>query len=122
MSDIIQRAKKLFENRYHDEPWLALFDRSRKRFWIETDNFAEVCGDFVSEDDAKLAAAAPELAQALAEETWEHRHEYRAVDDQQWYALTPWAEGEPDRRPWNVTPTRIVRRRVSKPELVNEAD
>lgn len=122
MSDIIQRAKKLFENRYHDEPWMALFVSSQERFWIVTDNFAEVCGDFVSENDTRLAAAAPELARALAEETWEHRHEYRAADDQQWYALTPWAEGEPDCRPWNVTPTRIVRRRVSPPEVINEAN
>ena len=122
MNDIIDRAKRLFESRYHDEPWLALFDSSQERFWIETDNFAEVCGDFVSEDDTRLAAAAPDLAQALAEEEWQYRHEYRAVDDQQWYALTPWAEGEPDCRPWNVTPTRIVRRRVSPPEVINEAN
>lgn len=55
--------------------------------------------------------------QTVADTGW--REEYRAADDQQWYALTPWAEGEPDCRPWNVTPTRIVRRRVSKPEVIN---
>ena len=37
----------------------------------------------------------------------EWRVEFQAVDDKKWYPLTEWAEGKPDRRPWNVTPTRI---------------
>ena len=132
MSDIIRYSQRLLEGAtpgpweweerkhrdnldcHHD--WLGsehgtalvTFDSEEYASWVEA-----------SDSDKNLIAAAPELAQALAEETWEHRHEYRAADDQQWYALTPWAEGEPDCRPWNVTPTRIVRRRVSKPEVAD---
>ena len=131
MSDIINRAKQLFENRYHDEPWLALFDSSQERFWVETDNFAEVCGDFVSEDDTRLAAAAPELAQALAEETYEYS--YQELRGDEWETafndvthLEEWWPKKSD-VDWIVEEARkhgyvcrLVRRRVSPPEVINE--
>ena len=63
-----------------------------------------------------LAAAAPTLAAMIAGMRGEWRVEFQAVDDKKWYPLTEWTEGEPDRRPWNVTPTRIVRRYVTTPE------
>lgn len=133
MSDIIQDAKKLFENRYHDEPWLALFDSSQERFWIETDNFAEVCGNFVSEGDTRLAAAAPELAQALAEEEYQYGVSYIGVNRGghhiEW--VEPTGDIELDKETlqiimkhweqWGQSP-KMVRRRISRPELVNEAN
>lgn len=125
MNDIINRAKRLFENRYHDEPWLALLDSSQERFWIETDNFTEVCGDFVSEDDTRLAAAAPELAQALAEETWEYGVEYEYLTNRgsEW-RLDPsarWHKTYRDAEHSVRTSVqfRIVRRRVSPPEVID---
>lgn len=135
MNDIINRAKRLAElkvpplraevtvhededPRYADDCLVQIIEKDDEySIWYEEEHGGYEHGKL---HFAHVFAAAPELAQALAEETWEHRHEYRAVDDQQWYALTPWAEGEPDCRPWNVTPTRIVRRRVSPPEVVNE--
>lgn len=55
--------------------------------------------------------------EAVAGMREEWRAEYQAVEGG-WYPLTDWAEGEPDRRPWNVTPTRIVRRYVTNPEEI----
>jgi|GEM_PF-5228285 len=125
MNDIINRAKRLFENRYHDEPWLALLDSSQERFWIETDNFTEVCGDFVSEDDTRLAAAAPDFAQALAEETWEYCVEYKYLTNRgsEW-RLDPsagWRKTyrSAERAARTHVQFRIVRRRVSPPEVIN---
>lgn len=135
MTDIINRAKRLFENRYHDEPWLALLDSSQERFWIETDNFTEVCGDFVSEDDTRLAAAAPELAQELAEETYEYAVQVKIgakwlflgrsagghnfAKNAFWFEKIEKAQGYQLIR-GETAPTRIVRRRVSPPEVINE--
>ena len=67
-------------------------------------------------DDAALAAHAPDMAHMIANMREEWRVEFQAVDDRKWYPLTGWVEGEPDRRPWNVAPTRIVRRYVTEPE------
>lgn len=130
MSDIISRAKRLFEHRYHDEPWLALLDSSQGRFWIETDNFAGVCGDFVSEDDARLAASAPEFAQALAEEEYQYGVTYTGINHGghhiEW--VEPTGDTEFDKETlqiimkhwekWGQSP-KIVRRRVSQPEVIN---
>lgn len=49
----------------------------------------------------------PDKDRMIAGMRGEWRVEFQAVDDKKWYPLTEWAEGEPDRRPWNVTPTRI---------------
>ena len=62
--------------------------------------------------------AAPTLAAMIAGMREEWRVEFQAVDDRKWYPLTEWAEGEPDRRPWNVTPTRINRRYVTPTEEI----
>ena len=69
-----------------------------------------------SDADLRLAAAAPVLAAMIPGMREEWRAEFQAADDKKWYPLTEWAEGEPDRRPWNVAPTRIVRRYVTEPE------
>lgn len=70
----------------------------------------------VHEADTALVSAAPDMARTIAGMTTEHRHEVQSIADGTWHPLTEWAEGEPDRRPWNVTPTRIVRRYVTTPE------
>lgn len=68
--------------------------------------------------NSDLAAAAPTLARMIAGMREEWRVEFQAVDDKKWYPLTDWASGEPDRRPWNVTPTRLVRRYVTPTEEI----
>ena len=86
----------------------------------------------VTPEDEALIAAAPDLAQALAEETWEYSyHIQNAIG--MWEHLTPRA-GDPERW-WDTRgeaeesalaaheygyPIRIVRRRVSPPEVVSE--
>ena len=85
----------------------------------------------VTPEDEELIAAAPELAQALAEETWEYT--YRIKRQGEW---EPTRNMETDREDWwddrlEVVETvellrasgfeaRIVRRRVSPPEVINE--
>ena len=56
--------------------------------------------------------------ETIAGMTPEHRHEVQSIADGTWHPLTEWTEGEPDRRPWNVTPTRIVRRYFTDPEVI----
>ena len=83
----------------------------------------------VAPEDEALIAAAPELAQALAEETWEYTQEiyfngkWQPIYEDLWFE-TPeecddlWLGIEPWR--WNNEPVRIVRRRVSPVEVVSE--
>ena len=77
-------------------------------------------------------AAVPEMAQALAEETWEYSYHVQNTIGM-WEHPTPWA-GETGK--WWETkedaeesalaaheygyPIRIVRRRVSPPEVIND--
>ena len=83
----------------------------------------------VTPEDEALIAAAPELAQALAEETYEYSFEVQNTIDM-WEH--PRCAGEPDRW-WDTEseaegaalaaheygyPIRIVRRRVSPPEVI----
>ena len=76
-----------------------------------------------------LAAAAPELAQALAEETWEYTQEiyfngkWQPIYEDLWYENPEECESLfLDIEPWKYhdEPLRIVRRRVSEPEVINE--
>lgn len=131
MNNIIQRAKKLFENRYHKEPWLSMIGDPMQEYWVETDNFAEVCGDFVSEDDTLLAAAAPAFAQALAEEEYQYGVRYIGINHGgthiEWVEPTDDPELDKDilqrivisGEKWGQFP-KVVRRRVSPVEEVNE--
>ena len=71
----------------------------------------------------------PEIAQALAEEAWEYTQEiyfdgkWQPIYEDLWFE-TPeecdglWLDIEPWK--WNNEPLRIVRRRVSPPEVINE--
>ena len=75
--------------------------------------------------DCELMAAAPELAQALSEETWEYQVEEK-------WLTNSGAEWRPVEKVWHSSirdarlsspaesQTRIVRRRVSPPEVINE--
>ena len=81
--------------------------------------------------DGELMAAAPDLAQALAEETWEYGVTYIGVKHGghhiEWAESTGDAEFDKDTlqrivkrgKKWGQSP-KIVRRRVSPPEVINE--
>ena len=98
--------------------------------------YSTVDGDAVAHaqtpSDADLIAAAPELAQALAEETWEysiqlkdHTGEWETATNsethlEEWWEdlkYAEWAMAEEQEHGYSC---RIVRRRVSPPEVVNE--
>ena len=81
--------------------------------------------------DAELIAAAPELAQALAEETWEYSAQAKRGENwetctnsethlEEWWAGKGDAEWAANRLQEQGRKTRLVRRRVSSPEVINE--
>ena len=127
MSDIIQDAKKLLDGATPG-PWEVDVDGLEVYSTVDGDAVAHA----QTPSDADLIAAAPENAQALAEETWEYSyHIQNAIG--MWEHPTPRA-GDPERW-WDTRgeaeesalaaheygyPIRIVRRRVSQPEAINE--
>ena len=147
MTDIIQDAKQLAalkvppllaeitvhedeDPRYTDDCLVQIIEKDDEySIWYEEEHGGYEHGKL---HFAHVFAAAPELAQALAEETWEYSyHIQNAIG--MWEHPTPRA-GEPDRW-WDTKseaeeaalaaheygyPIRIVRRRVSPVEVVSE--
>ena len=87
----------------------------------------------VTPEDEVLIAAAPELAQALAEETYEYSYQVKHADGWETACndVTHVDEWWPDKHvaawaahaaydPYIDRPIRLVRRRVSPVEIVNE--
>ena len=85
----------------------------------------------VTSEDEVLIAAAPELAQALAEETWEYSAQVKRGESwktctnsethlEEWWADKDNAEWAAGRLQEQGHKTRIVRRRVSPPEVIDE--
>ena len=143
MNDIIKDAKQLLEGAtpgpweweerkyrgnsdcHHD--WLGsehgtalvTFDSEEYSSWVES-----------TDSDKALIAAAPELAQALAEETWEYAVQAKTGskwEDMQdgffrdaWFSELRKAKAGARELRSIGKETRIVRRRVSPPEVVNE--
>ena len=83
-----------------------------------------------ADEDLELMAAVPELAQALAEETWEYavqaktgsRWEYKqdGFFRDAWFSELRKAKAGARELRSIGKETRIVRRRVSPPEVINE--
>lgn len=135
MTDIIQDAKQLLGGATPGK-WRAadsdIIAKDGNRFIATVSEYSGL--DKPSEEYAnvQLIAAAPELAQALAEETWEYSYHVQNTIGM-WEHPTPWA-GETGK--WWETkedaeesalaaheygyPIRIVRRRVSPVEVINE--
>ena len=144
MNDIIKDAKQLLEGAtpgpweweerkyrgnsdcHHD--WLGsehgtalvTFDSEEYSSWVES-----------ADSDKTLIAAAPELAQALAEETWEYsfqilrRDEWEHASDRisgvdEWFPSKYVADFIMDAAQKSGYVCRLVRRRVSEPEVVRE--
>ena len=124
MTDIIKDAKQLLDGATPG-PWEVDIDGLEVYSTVDGDAVAHA----QTPSDADLIAAAPELAQALAEETWEYTQEiyfdgkWQPIYEDLWYDnpeeceslfldIEPWK--------WNNEPVRIVRRRVSPMEVINE--
>ena len=130
MSDIIKDAKKLLDCATPG-PWEVDIDGLEAYSTVDGDAVAHA----QTPSDADLIAAAPELAEALAEETWEYAVQVHREGRWQFYI------GEsrlPTDKPGLAVgflqekyarefaklegeyPTRIVRRRVSPVEVIDE--
>ena len=134
MSDIIKDAKQLLDGATPGK-WRAadsdIIAEDINRFIATVSEYSGL--DEPSEEYAnvQLIAAAPELAQALAEETWEYTYHIKRQGEWE-----PTRNMETHREDWwddrlEVVETvellrasgfeaRIVRRRVSPPEVINE--
>ena len=135
MSDIIKDAKQLLDEAT-PAPWVV-YERSFGVIDaigpIERDP-AE--GLDVDSGSAELAAAAPELAQALAEETWEYAVAFKSTNGlgyldrsgkpQPWPLLAAWyltkeiAQVALINSEYRKETLCIVRRRVSPVEVIDE--
>ena len=126
MSDIIKDAKQLLDGTT-PAPWEVDVDGLEVYSTVDGDAVAHA----QAPNDAELIAAAPELAQALAEETYEYSFQVQNTIDM-WEH--PRCAGEPDRW-WDTEseaevaalaaheygyPIRIVRRRVSPVEVISD--
>ena len=142
MTDIIANAKQLLDGATPG-PWeWSGYDLEQTTdvggamvmdVTCENPHFGGIVKVEITPEDERLIAAAPDFAQALAEETWEYSYHVQNTIGM-WEHPTPWA-GETGK--WWETkedaeesalaaheygyPIRIVRRRVSPVEVVNEA-
>ena len=126
MSDIIKDAKQLLDGATPG-PWEVDIDGLEVYSTVDGDAVAHA----QTPSDADLIAAAPENAQALAEETWEYSAQ--AKRGEEWETafndvthLEEWWPKKSD-VDWIVEEARkhgyvcrLVRRRVSPPEVINE--
>ena len=128
MTDIIKGAKNLLEGAT-PAPWkvYAWERHPGSDVYVAGHDLAPVTGDgWIKPADGALIAAAPELAQALAEETYEYGVEYKYLTNRgaEW-RLDPdvgWHKTyrDAERAASASVQFRIVRRRVSPPEVINE--
>ena len=135
MSDIIKGAKRLLEG-VTSGKWRAadsdIIAEDSNRFIATVSEYSGL--DEPSEEYAnvQLIAAAPELAQALAEETYEysiqikdHTGEWVLATNSEthldeWWSSLEEAQWAADVEREYGCRSRLVRRRVSPPEVINE--
>ena len=126
MTDIIQDAKKLLDGATPG-PWEVDIDGLEVYSTVDVDAVAHA----QTPSDADLIAAAPENAQALAEETWEYSAQDKRGEEwetctnsethlEEWWEDKDDAECAANQLQQQGRKTRIVRRRVSPPEVINE--
>ena len=127
MSDVIEDAQQLLDGATPG-PWEVDIDGLEVYSTVDGDAVAHA----QTPSDADLIAAAPELAQALAEETYEYSFQTWYADgwettrskiarDEEWWTDKSIAEGVADRAydPYRNRPIRMIRRRVSPPEVID---
>lgn len=130
MTDIISRAKELLKDTTPG-PWIAADSDiiSPDNGFIGTiSEYSGLVDGSEEQANAKLAAAAPKMAQALVEETWEYGVEYTGINhgnrhiqwcygvcDETSFEEAQWEYEKMLKRDMNP---RIVRRRVSPLEVI----
>ena len=140
MSDIIKDAKQLLEGATPG-PWEWIGYDLEQTFdaggaivmeaTCENPHLGGVVNVEITPEDERLIAAAPELAQALAEETWEYsfqilrRDEWEHASDRipgvdEWFPSKYVADFIMDAAQKSGYVCRLVRRRVSPPEVISE--
>ena len=140
MSDIIKDAKQLLEGATPG-PWEWIGYDLEQTFdaggaivmeaTCENPHLGGVVNVEITPEDERLIAAAPELARALAEETWEYsfqilrRDEWEHASDRipgvdEWFPSKYVADFIMDAAQKSGYVCRLVRRRVSPPEVINE--
>ena len=139
MSDIIKDAKQLLDGATPAPwEWVGYSLESEHGIVLDFQCVTEFGMNGASRDvevtpeDERLIAAAPELAQALAEETYEYSIQikdhtgewetatYIETHLEEWWESQKHAEGAMAEEQEFGERCRIVRRRVSPPEVVNE--
>ena len=140
MTDIIKDAKRLLDGATPG-PWEWIGYDLEQTFeaggaivmeaTCENPHLGGVVNVEITPEDERLIAAAPELAQALAEETWEYsfqilrRDEWEHASDRipgvdEWFPSKYVADFIMDAAQKSGYVCRLVRRRISAPEIVNE--
>ena len=140
MNDIVKDAKRLLEGATLG-PWEWIGYDLEQTFdaggaivmeaTCENPHLGGVVNVEITPEDERLIAAAPELAQALAEETWEYsfqilrRDEWEHANDRvpgvdEWFPSKYVADFIMDAAQKSGYVCRPVRRRVSPPEVINE--
>ena len=140
MNDIVKDAKQLLEGATLG-PWEWIGYDLEQTFdaggaivmeaTCENPHLGGVVNVEITPEDERLIAAAPELAQALAEETWEYsfqilrRDEWEHASDRisgvdEWFPSKYVADFIMDAAQKSGYVCRPVRRRVSPPEVINE--
>ena len=145
MSDIIQRAKKALEgttpgpwelyggeiHQIQHTPEQCTSFRCDHRWPVLSESWGESAAVAAEYEDLALMAAAPEMAQALAEEEYQYGVTYIGVNHGghhiEWVESTGDAELDEDRlqivvKGWKQMgqSPKVVRRRVSQPEVISE--
>ena len=130
MSGIIKDAKRLLDGATPG-PWEVDIDGLEVYSTVDGDAVAHA----QTPSDADLIAAAPEMAQALAEETYEYIVQVKRANEWQFYIGESHMVSDNPGAAYGFSqrsnalefskmetkrPTRIVRRRVSPPEVINE--
>ena len=140
MTDIIKDAKRLLDgatpgpwelingeiHQIQHTPEQCTSIRCDHRWPVLSESWGESAAVVAEDEDLALMAAVPEMAQALAEETWEYGVEYKYLTNRgaEW-RLDPgvgWHKTyrDAERAASASVQYRIVRRRVSPPEVINE--
>ena len=140
MTDIIKDAKRLLDgatpgpwelingeiHQIQHTPEQCASIRCDHRWPVLSESWGESAAVVAEDEDLALMAAVPEMAQALAEETWEYGVEYKYLTNRgaEWQ-LDPgvgWRKTyrDAERAASASVQYRIVRRRVSPPEVINE--
>ena len=136
MSDVIANAKQLLEG-VTSGKWRAadsdIIAEDSNRFIATVSEYSGLDDPSEEYANVQLIAGAPELAQALAEETWEysiqlkdHTGEWETATNsethlEEWWEDLKYAEWAKEEEQEHGYSCRVVRRRVSPPEVINES-